>query len=83
MIVSTVKHRVEWVYISVPSAVEFDCVLLAVYENYFGKLSHQEVSSVKRSGRFWRQKKPWLFKRTDLKSSMDAEQKMEVLEAFT
>lgn len=43
-------------YNQLQDCVECDGVLLAFYENYFGKLGHQGVSSVKRAGRYWRQK---------------------------
>jgi len=51
----TIKDRVEWVYSCYKDAVEADLCLLAIYENYFGTLTHQDVSSVKRAGRYWRQ----------------------------
>lgn len=51
----TIKDRVEWVYNTYPDTIETDLCLLAIYENHFGKLTHQDVSSVKRAGRYWRQ----------------------------
>ena len=51
---NTVKGRVRWVYDSHLDSVQFDNVLIAIYENYFGETKYQE-GSIKRAGRYWRQ----------------------------
>tara|TARA_R100001530_G_scaffold134316_2_gene108963 strand:- start:71 stop:322 length:252 start_codon:yes stop_codon:yes gene_type:complete len=77
----TVKDRVEWVYKNYSDAVEADLVLLAIFENYFGTLSHQDISSVKRAGRYWRQQTR--FSRSQNKIRHDLRIKNEFIEVFS
>ena len=80
MINKTIKKRVYDIYVVYRDAVECDGVLLAIYENYFGKISHQNVASIKRIGRYWRNKMPYLFYRTAEKQNQDQQTTKEVLE---
>ena len=79
---ATVKDRVFCIYREYQDAVETDSVLLAIYENYFGKLNHQEVSSIKRAGRFWRSQNINVFVRSNAKKLQDQEQTKQVREVY-
>jgi len=70
--------RVEWIYSNYQDAVESDQCLLAIYANYFGVITHQQVSSIKRAGRHWRFTSPHKYMRSKQKIRQDkiAEQKI-------
>jgi hypothetical protein len=75
----TIKQKVYEVYNNYQDAVNFDVVLLAIYENYFGKLTHNAISSVKRAGRYWRSRN---FKRSLEVLERDKKTQNEVFGAF-
>ncbi len=75
----TIKDNVFWVYNNYPDAVNFDSILLAIYENYYGKLTHNAVSSVKRAGRYWRSRS---FKRLESVKEHNLETRNKIFGAF-
>lgn len=74
------KNRVFWVYVNYQDAVEFNVVLNAVYQNYFGKVA--STSTIERAGRYWRSNRPDLFQRTKAKEDQDLMTMREVKEVF-
>lgn len=51
---SSVKDRVRFLFQAYPETRESDSALLYRYEHIYGNISHQEIASVKRSSRYWR-----------------------------
>lgn len=74
------RENVYYCYNNSHDCVESDEVLLAFYEIYFGKLSHQGVSSVKRAGRYWRQRRSFI--RSVGKRELDVKYSQEIKSAY-
>lgn len=66
----SIKFKVQYIYNNSQEAIECDNTLLYIYRKLYGSTQNQE-DSIKRSGRFWRQKKSALYKRSDQKVIKD------------
>jgi len=78
--INEISERVHWIYCNYQDAVEFNSVLNAIYQNYWGKV--MSTSTIERAGRFWRQTMPQKFIRSGNKTLKDFHTQKEMLEVF-
>ena len=75
----TVKDRVQWIYSNYKDAINYDHILLIIYEHYFSKTKFSEAT-IKRAGRFWRNTK--IYKRDERVLKRNREQIKEFKKEF-